>query len=109
MPTSGPKSISSFQAGLRASGKSSTRTIRPTRMSIFWKSSKVASGLGLGAQVGLAGHGGGLRLGRRRLRLAGRRGRGGHLGIRIVLGLDGRSARLVGSGLVGGLELALGG
>ena len=33
MPISSPKSIVSFQAGLRASGKSSTATIRPTRMS----------------------------------------------------------------------------
>src|SRR4051794_3559233 len=31
----------SFQAGLRASGKSSTATIRPTRMSTLAKSSKV--------------------------------------------------------------------
>src|SRR5829696_2897882 len=32
-PISGPKSISSFQAGTRASGNSSTPTTRPTRMS----------------------------------------------------------------------------
>jgi hypothetical protein len=39
-PISGPKSIVSFQAGLRASGKSSTWVMRPTRMSTFMKSSK---------------------------------------------------------------------
>jgi hypothetical protein len=33
VPSSGPKSIVSFQAGLRASGKSSTAVTRPTRMS----------------------------------------------------------------------------
>jgi hypothetical protein len=32
-PISGPKSIVSFHAGLRASGNSSTRVTRPTRMS----------------------------------------------------------------------------
>jgi hypothetical protein len=39
MPISGPKSIVSFQAGLRASGKASTALTRPTRMSTFMKSS----------------------------------------------------------------------
>jgi hypothetical protein len=38
-PISEPKSIVSFHAGLRASGKSSTATIRPTRMSTLAKSS----------------------------------------------------------------------
>jgi hypothetical protein len=38
-PISSPKSIASFHAGLRASGKSSTSTIRPTRMSTAAKSS----------------------------------------------------------------------
>jgi hypothetical protein len=33
VPSASPKSIVSFQAGLRAWGKSSTCTIRPTRMS----------------------------------------------------------------------------
>src|SRR5205809_622678 len=43
MPISGPKSTSSFQAGLRASGNSSTLTTRPTRMSSLSKSSIVAT------------------------------------------------------------------
>ncbi len=43
-PISGPKSTSSFQAGLRASGNSSTATTRPTRMSTLRKSSKLDHG-----------------------------------------------------------------
>src|SRR3954453_20678914 len=43
MPISGPKSTSSFHAGLRALGKSSTLTTRPTRMSSLSKSSMVAT------------------------------------------------------------------
>ena len=42
VPSSGPKSISSFHAGRRASGNSSTAVTRPTRMSIRWKSSQLA-------------------------------------------------------------------
>jgi hypothetical protein len=38
-PISAPKSIRSFQAGLRAYGKSSTSTTRPTRISTRAKSS----------------------------------------------------------------------
>jgi hypothetical protein len=41
MPMSGPKSTRSFHAGLRASGKSSTSTMRPTRMSTAKKWSGV--------------------------------------------------------------------
>ena len=40
-PICGPKSTRSFQAGRRASGKSSTSTMRPTRMSTRAKSSNV--------------------------------------------------------------------
>src|SRR3954453_5124964 len=43
MPRSGPKSTRSFHAGLRASGKSSTSTIRPTRMSTAANCSNVIS------------------------------------------------------------------
>src|SRR3954447_22893554 len=43
MPISGPKSTRSFQAGRRASGKSSTSTIRPTRMSTAANCSNVIS------------------------------------------------------------------
>ena len=43
IPISGPKSTRSFQAGRRASGKSSTSTIRPTRMSTRAKSSNSMS------------------------------------------------------------------
>ena len=42
-PTSGPKSIVSFHAGTRASGKSSTAVTRPTRMSTPRKWSKSIS------------------------------------------------------------------
>ena len=44
-PISGPKSIVSFQAGLRASGKSSTAVTRPTRMSTARNWSKSISGV----------------------------------------------------------------
>jgi hypothetical protein len=38
-------------AGLRASGKALTATIRPTRMSMRWKSSMVAEPGGLNAAL----------------------------------------------------------
>ena len=41
MPIGGPKSIFSLSAGLRASGKCSTSTIVPARMSTLAKSSKL--------------------------------------------------------------------
>src|SRR2546423_10574413 len=47
-PSSSPKSMRSFQAGWRASGKSSTATTRPTRMSTARKSSKEISARGRG-------------------------------------------------------------
>ena len=43
-PISSPKSIVSFHAGLRASGKSSTPITRPTRMSTLRKSSNSITG-----------------------------------------------------------------
>jgi hypothetical protein len=42
-PISSPKSMRSFHAGLRASGKSSTSMMRPTRMSTAAKWSKSIS------------------------------------------------------------------
>ena len=45
VPISGPKSITSLIAGLRASGKGAASTTVPHRMSIFMKSSKLASGV----------------------------------------------------------------
>ena len=41
MPISGPKSISNLNAGFLASGKSVASMMRPSRVSIFSKSSKV--------------------------------------------------------------------
>ena len=46
VPSSGPKSMVSFQAGLRASGKSSTSVTRPTRMSTARNWSKSIWGAG---------------------------------------------------------------
>ena len=45
VPIAGPKSISSFHAGWRASGKSATETTRPTRMSTSSNCSHVSSPL----------------------------------------------------------------
>jgi hypothetical protein len=44
VPTVGPKSTAILYEGLRASGKSSTETIRPVRRSRLKKSSIVMSG-----------------------------------------------------------------
>ena len=81
VPISGPKSIVSFHAGLRASGKSSTATTRPTRMSTFRKSSKSIIGAArYGRELGGYGRrrrglGVGAASGRRRLGLGRRRRR----------------------------------
>ena len=45
VPISGPKSITSLIAGLRASGKGAASTTVPHRMSIFMKSSKLTGGV----------------------------------------------------------------
>src|SRR5256885_2365277 len=87
-PSSGPKSMRSFQAGLRASGKSSTPTTRPTRMSTATKSSKEISPMGRTLTVALV------------LVLAGRRAVGRRslllvLGRGLCLLAGGRRLRLV--------------
>src|SRR5215207_230000 len=107
----------SFQAGRRASGKSSTSNTRPTRMSIRRKSSKVtcstrpAPGL-RGGRGGRCGRGLGGRLGRGRRLWLGRRGRLGRrrrgliaparLGRRGVRRQGGRVAVDLGLGGLGG-------
>src|SRR6266480_3161559 len=111
-PSSGPKSIVSFQAGTRASGKSSTLSTRPTRMSIFSKSSKLAVKPRLRLRSGggrrLADHGGRLRLRRSAARLAGRGSRAARslssARVRLAARLVARAAG--GAAVVGGAALA---